>query len=383
MVWYDISPYVICWVLSCSFAYLASKSKSNIMKFIFSVLSILVPSILAGIRTETVGVDVRAYAVPHYNTAVRSFSFYEYASAERGYSLIGTEIGWYALTYIVAKAFENFNWNLFFYEFVTCTCMYIGAWKHRKFIPLPLTLFVFGIMQFNNTFNVMRQAIACSIIFMGFDSLETKHYLKFSIYIFVASLFHTSAYFAFVYLLGFHALITSEKLNQPNNRNVKNFMLCFLVLFIFFLRPISNMLMQLMPFVYGYSGYTFWEHRNYIVGTMVLGELVVFLLYPKGGRRFFAKNPGGEKMFDFYRYLLIFSSAYYFGPHFVSRGLLYFEYVNILGYASLPYFIREKSLKALISVSVTFALFAFFYLFFMVMNMSKAGSFPYVTIFDN
>ena len=377
MVWYDISPYVLCWVFSCSCAYIASKSKSNIMKFIFSILSILVPSILAGIRADTVGVDIRGYGIAHYNSARIARSFYDFITVHGN---LRFESGWFTLTYISTKIFNSLNWNLFFYNLLNCTCFYIGAWKHRKFAPLPLIMLIFFLMQYNSTYNLMRQSAACSIIFMGFDTLEKKQYLKFCLYIIAATSFHTSAIFVVIYMLGFHIAITS---NTGRLKNVINLFLYSLVLLCFLARPIFAILANYITFFQIYTGHN--ENifaNNYTVGTMLVGELMMFLFYPNGGMKIFRKSPGGEKMFNYYRYSIVFGIAFYFGAHIFARGYFYFEYVNILAYSVLHKFIMNKYLRFIVFMISLLAYFGYFYQYFMVRNMANCGSFPYVTIFS-
>ena len=378
MFQYDLSPYVYCWIFSCLFAYLASKAKSNIIKFTFSLLAILVPSIMAGIRADTVGVDVKTYAEPHFLQARAAISFADFISYQ---SLLSTkEIGWYALTYISTKTFDSLNWNFFFYNLFTCTFVYIGAWKHRKLAPLHMIMFVFFLMQYNSTYNLMRQALGCSIVFMGFDNLEKKKYWKFLIYIIAASCFHSSALFAIVFILGFHFAITKE---WGRYRDIVDIFLCSLILLCFVLAPLARAIVAYIAIFSKYRAYSFArESSNNTVGMMLLGELIVFLLYPKGGRKVFKNSPGGEKMFNYYRYSIAFGIAFYWGARFMARGYFYFEYVNILAYSVLHRFIKNKYLRFLVFMITITALFAYFYKYFVINNREHCGSFPYVTIFD-
>ena len=228
---------------------------------------------MAGIRASTVGIDIGSYALPHFNRARNSLSFIEYISTNGSPSL--NEIGWHALTYISTKTFDSLNWNFFFYNFFTCTFFYVGAWKHRKFASLPLIMLVFFLMQYNLTYNLMRQAIACSIIFMGFDNLEKRKYLKFFIYIIAASCFHASALFAVVFMLGFQFAIAED---FGKVRGFVDILLCSLILLCFVVAPILQVILLYITPLSKYIGYARSGSQGYhTVGIMLIGEIMLFL----------------------------------------------------------------------------------------------------------
>ncbi|MBQ7214592.1 MAG: EpsG family protein [Synergistaceae bacterium] len=358
------------------FAYAASKVKSNTMKFVFSLLAILVPSIMAGIRAPTVGVDVRGYALHNYNSARHAATYSEFVSSSHFWR--EWEVGWLLLTYISTKIFDSLNWNLFFYSLITCTCVYIGAWKHRKLAPLPLIMLIFFLLHYNSTYNIMRQAAACSIVFMGFDNLEKRQYWKFLIYIVAASYFHTSALLCIVYMIGFHFAVT---VGEGRFKSITNIFLYSLILSCFMLEPIFKVVSTYIPPLATYSvrGISF---NNKTVGIMLLGELMLFLFYPNGGRKVFRNSPGGEKMFDYYRYSVAFGIAFYWGARVFARGYFYFEYVNMLAFAVLHRFIINKYLRFIVLMITMLVYFGYFIQYFVVRNMENCGSFPYVTIFS-
>ena len=75
--------YVVMFVFSTFFAYMASRAKNRGGVIFFSVICILLPSIIGGLRRVGVGVDTVVYALPHYSAAVRAVSFMDFLAADR------------------------------------------------------------------------------------------------------------------------------------------------------------------------------------------------------------------------------------------------------------------------------------------------------------
>ena len=53
--------------ISCLCVYIGFKIKLTLFRQMFNVIAILVPSLLAGYRDTTVGMDLAYYAVPCFN----------------------------------------------------------------------------------------------------------------------------------------------------------------------------------------------------------------------------------------------------------------------------------------------------------------------------
>jgi hypothetical protein len=53
--------YITCFLLSALFAYFAHKATDKKQFFLFSALSILLPTLLAGLRAYEIGIDTISY----------------------------------------------------------------------------------------------------------------------------------------------------------------------------------------------------------------------------------------------------------------------------------------------------------------------------------
>ncbi|MBQ7155066.1 MAG: EpsG family protein [Synergistaceae bacterium] len=337
----------------------------------YSAICILLPCIMGGLRATSVGIDVMTYAAPQYHVASIAPSF---SSFLRISGRMSREIGWAAVTYFSTKIFGSLNWNLFFYQLITLTCTYIALYKHRKYAPLFFLWLTFLLGTYYTTYNVMRQAIAASIIFMGIDSLEKKKYAKFMVYVVFAATFHSSAVIVVSYFVMFHMLLTWK----PRYTWAKTAMLAGIFLLLVAARPIIGIVTRSIPFLGTYSGYennNYSPFRNLGLNIMLFGELLACTLYYNGMKRVFADG----EMYKLFTYNLAFQLVYtVFVRVFYIRVFYYLSFINVMLIAAVPFFIKEKTLRNLAFVSVFLVSAVFFYMVNAVKN--SAGTWPYVSI---
>ena len=113
------------------------------------------------------------------------------------------------------------------------------------------------------------------------------------------------------------------------------------------------------------------------LNVMLFGELIACLLYYNGMKRVFAKG----EMYKLFTYNLAFQLTYTFTVQAsYIRMFYYFSYVNVLLIASVPFFIRERTLRNLAFVSVFFVSAIFFCIVTYV--KSSAGTWPYVSVLE-
>ena len=332
--------YVYVCFSSVLFAHLASRAKNKVMMYIFSVISILIPCIVGGLRAHGVGRDTEVYGLTDFWEALQ-------APDMETFVFRGREIGYRFLCYVIANTFGHENWCYFAYQILTLTCVYIGAYKHKDKISLPFFIFVWFTLFYSQSYNAMRQTMACAIIFMNIDQLEQKHYWKFALTIAFAALFHTSALAAWGLLIGIHIVTTSQTLD----RNLWLKMIVFygsLAIFLV-LRPIMTYVVSNLSIFSKYTGLA--ASRQGDIGisiSMVLvGEMLLMFIYSSGAPRIFTTN--GIKNFEFYRYSLMFCIAFMFIIRFwAGRILMYQYYANALLLAAIPKFVKEKHLRFLV-----------------------------------
>ena len=202
--------YIITFISSCVFLGLSEKSRSRYIKKLLVFIAILLPCILAGMRADTIGTDVKVYVEPLYNAAKQSTSFSSYMN-QRWYVIwrymyvSKFEIGFTTLVYLIVKFGGSLGTVLFFIHALIVAPIYFGLKRMDKKYPIWLGMLVFYLMFYNTSLNMMRQWIAMAILFWGLSYLLTNKKKKYFIVVIVACLFHTSAlmgfaiYFLYVY----------------------------------------------------------------------------------------------------------------------------------------------------------------------------------------
>lgn len=184
--------YLICYIVVGLLLINIDRYGNKINKFTLFV-SIAILTLLAAFRKETIGVDVRGYALSMFVNAktasgFNGFIYYmEHASIEWGYKL---------LVYICTKIFRTLSGVLFGTALLINCGVVIGLYRVRKHIPVSLASLAYCFLFYQETYNMMRQWIAIAIIVFGITYIYEKNLVKYGITVLVAALFHTSAIIA-------------------------------------------------------------------------------------------------------------------------------------------------------------------------------------------
>ena len=361
--------YMVMFAFSTFFAYMASRAKDKGGVIFFSVIAVMVPCIMGGIRAPGVGNDTGTYALPHFLYALNSPNFHSFILGSRRLS---RELGWSLVTYVSTKTFHSLNVNFFIYQLLTIPFVYIGAYRQRKRVPFPFTMLIFFLVYYNQTYNFMRQCIASSIIFMMLPELENRKYIKFGVCVGIAAMFHTSALVAIFFFLGFHWAITAR---IP--KIFKNAMLYGGFLMVFLTKYIIFIVTRLVPFLSQYSGFErYVDTAGYATSGMLFGSLLMFRLYRRGAERLFKNG----SMYRFYTYNLVFNLLYRFTVNIASaRILFYFSFVNVFLMASIPQLIHNKSMKMFYALCVVLVALVYWYCVY-ILKVELNGTWPYRSI---
>lgn len=229
--------YFICFLISSLFFWLSEKKKKNTL--FFASIAIFIPCFLAGIRADSVGTDVSVYLEPMILNArgAQNFQNYLLSSWQQGWVVRGVndiEIGFSILIYLIIKLFNNRYVLQFVIQALTIIPIYIGLVK-RKEKNIWIGMLVYFCFFYNISLNIMRQAIAMSLVFCAFQYLMEKHKIQFWIIMIGACLFHTTAvvgfalYFIYEYL-EFRILKKSKKIHTTKKRT---FFLIIVGMFVF------------------------------------------------------------------------------------------------------------------------------------------------------
>ncbi len=185
--------YIVIFACSMLCFYASEKAENKYLKALCAALGILLPSILAGLRSSSVGTDVRIYGKYAYNEAVRSDSFFTYYG-EFSDSLLG-DLGYYLITYIAAKITPHYHFGLFIYSLIPITCVYLGIRKFNLKQGTSIWLFMglYYLSLYNQSLNLLRQSIAIGVLFYAFAEFAVGKKIRSVLLWILAVLFHSSA----------------------------------------------------------------------------------------------------------------------------------------------------------------------------------------------
>ena len=202
--------YIACFAVSAFFAWLAKKTGSKTKFILFSVISISVTVLLAGLRDFSIGIDTENYMTRtlYWDGAIKSATLtdyiYKYIISGYGEPFFALLIG------VVAQFTGDFKIFLSIAHLVIVTGVYIGAFRLKKYVNPEIVLLIFYLFFFNHSLNVIRQYMAMAIVFAFFADILERKYIRYCIAVVVALQFHTISVVAFG-LLAVHIILYVPK----------------------------------------------------------------------------------------------------------------------------------------------------------------------------
>ena len=203
--------------------------------FLFLIIAISVPCILAGIRGDSVGTDVAGYASRIMKESNRARTFQDLNRIDETY----TEYGYRFLAFIISRLFSDLGWLLFFTELITIGSVAVALYLFRNDIPLSMGMLFYMTCLYHYSFNAMRQMMAASILIVAFYFLINHHLIKYFIITLVAGSIHT---FSIVISVVLFILWILRK--WYNTKKKKLFVICTLIFTILVWEYIMNFASQ-------------------------------------------------------------------------------------------------------------------------------------------
>lgn len=170
------------YILTFAIVVAMSKKAQKKGKRIFMFLAAFVLSAIAGLRAVTVGLDSANYA-----------DLFEHIANGRLDLAYGLETSFKYICAALLFIWNNPNFLFFVFALITNILILLRLWDFREQISLPWATAVYLGMFYFMTFNAMRQFVAVAIVFYASRYLLDKKYIRFCIYVLIASLFHRSA----------------------------------------------------------------------------------------------------------------------------------------------------------------------------------------------
>ncbi len=176
---------------------------------LYSLIGILIPCILAGLRDETVGTDVLVYAKTAFLTYKDSTLVNVILADTRK-----TEVGYNLLAFVASKFTDDLGGFLFLIELFVIVPVYVVLTKSRKEKGTSICegMFVFYLLFFGQSLSIMRQSIAAAILFLAIYEFRSQK-LRGILYGILAFFFHSSVAIV-APLVGAIWYLTSTKCNK-------------------------------------------------------------------------------------------------------------------------------------------------------------------------
>ncbi|WP_028274932.1 EpsG family protein [Atopococcus tabaci] len=379
-----MSIYFITFLLTCVSTKFAESTKKKIYQIIFSFFAILIPSLLAGLRSYEIGTDVEVYILPLFQLARLSENFSDYLSAHWFYvwryiNVTDYEPGFIALIYFTTKFFDNLSIVLLVIHILIITPLYVALFRLRDYYPVWLGMLVFFLSGFNNSLNLMRQYIAMSFVLLGFSYLIKQDTKKYFYFVFIASLFHTSAIMGLLIYFIFFFINQEKKYKKMRLGkklfNIKIFRVVFLALCFLLVLFSSNLLVFLLDTI-GLE-----EYSNYLYGDVkflpnqLLFRLPIFFIFIINWKKLKRKDSN----IYFYWALLIMDLLFaQLASVYEQSGRIgyYFSQFSMLSYPLLITSQSRRINKVILSLFIISYLFLFW--FFNFAWLGRTETVPYI-----
>lgn len=217
-----MAVYLIGFALSILLIAYAEKKRLPVFLGI-SVIALLIPCLIAGLRQQNIGTDVMVYVKPLTTAAISAEDLSQYFDSYwfldwRNMYAQDYELGFSLLVYLVAKLTRSLGAVLFAIQAFMVVPVYIALARNRKEFPVWLGMLIYYFLFYNATLNMMRQWVAMAFLLLAFQMLRERKLWLTVVLVVVAFFFHDTAIVALpVFMLfWFLWLIRHTRLVQSN-----------------------------------------------------------------------------------------------------------------------------------------------------------------------
>ena len=274
------------------------------------------------------------------------------------------------LSNILFKIVASMKSNYLFF-FITSILMYglilTTLNKYSSNYGISLIFFICFPLFFLNSLSIIRNFVAISICFWGYQFLRKNQIFKYVITILIATMFHKSALVAF-FLIFLRKMIFSKKIS----------------LFLLFTAMVLQNLITKLSILekiptYGVYFVALQENQS-TGGNKAILLLIILLLF-----FIFLKKKQIEKELNFYYNSVLIGVLFYitflgFGT-VAHRASLYFTIYILLALPEFLYSNRYGDLLKKYFLSIVL-IASFFYIIIITLNSTEAPFLPYRTIFS-
>lgn len=343
--------YLCGFAISCIFIFFAEKTSKKTRFIFFSVIAISIPCLIAGLRADTIGTDVRVYVRPLFLLAQDAKNFVNYLQSRwfgtwKYTYVYEIEIGFSILVYMTEKLTGSFVVLLILIQALIIVPVYKGLLYFRDKQPVWLGMAVFYLMFYNVSLNMMRQWIAMAILFYGIKYLIEKKFFLYFVLIGVSMLFHVTALFGVIIAWIYYYLYQNNGVNvkirfgriEVSGRSIRVLVLTLMMA----MALLGLELIQAILRNYGFSKYvTYINGSIEVLPNQIILRLPFIILFAINWKKIFCKNEELLFLITMLIFDLILSQL---GSISNSswRIAAYFSEYNLLSYPLLCGFEKHK-----------------------------------------
>lgn len=351
---------------------LVSRKADKNEKRAFWIIVILL-TLLAGFRHETVGIDTPAYV--ELTAKLRNGWLSRLNNID--------EKGFIFLSFIIVNITKGYTWLLLVYSFIINFFVIKRLFDERENISLPWAMYIFLCQYYLMTFNTIRQWIALAVIFYfsKYIGKGLRGNIGFIISVAVATLFHKTALLAVALVVIYYVFKQSKKLTSSLAK-----------IGVVLIAPVAAVvLLNYMQNHYGGIYASSGLNGDVSIITIVRLGVILFLMFfsffdePYSFINFEPEMSLEDKAHA--KHLLHFNSAamllgvactmMIFFYRYADRLALYFMVYEMLVW---PYYIKNSRMKGFVKILV---ILLFAYLRIMSFRANGYGEMPYLPFWAN
>ncbi len=351
--------YISSFILASIFATFFARSK-GILKFIFLILAISGPSLVAAVRHLTVGTDYQYYVYHILEIQSKANSVSDLALLDSKF-----ELGFNFIIYIFSSFVDYYPVIVFYIYALIALCILLALDKlvHKRYVGLGFFFYLSIFWLF--AYNGLRQSMAATILFFSLYYIKKRKLWHFLLVIILAMSFHKTAIIFFpVYFL--------FNIKDLKREKIYLFISIIGVLFVaLFLRESSSLIGMDR---YLDSKYAQISEEGKIMAFLKIIQSIALLFPFFLWRDKLVKANYTNRLYYNILYLFIFVKVLSFQITIASRFAFYFEVVTIPLALQMIQLVKQRS--EFINV---FYIYAYFVIYkFIYIYMESGQVIPYI-----
>lgn len=250
-------------ICASSIMFFLSDKTSGILRKICGGIGILIPSIIAGMRSMATGTDIRVYALPMFKDAATSWSNMYSSWVVK----MDQPIGYTFFAWLFGNLFSSISIFLFVSELLVVLPLYCVLRKEESKVFWGMLCYQAFLYPYS--LNWMKQCIAVSMIAYAYSYCKNNDFLRFFIIVFIAYLFHQTAILFVVIFFLYKFCVPEDYREKSDLFWIKMYAATFLAFLIVFL--FSSRILLFVSKLKGSYGYILAHSDS---GTFLMQPLI-------------------------------------------------------------------------------------------------------------